>query len=159
MRICPRTGQLVTFSPLQQFCPFVLGFPSQGAAPNFSRNIQSIKVEEGTQEARFYCHADGEPKPDIEWYKDGHLLEQDDRLKFETRNGESFLCINDVSLSDEAEYKALARNPSGTCTSLAELIVIEPSTKPELIQALSDVKVSVVDLLLEQVVLARPTMS
>jgi hypothetical protein len=121
------------------------GFTPQGTAPTFRQGIEPVEAKEGTPEARFQCHVEGEPKPEIEWYKDGQLLEENDRVKFETKNGDSFLCISNVSLGDEAEYKALARNPVGITTSAAELIVAEPVVKPELIEPLKDVKVRVVD--------------
>ena len=121
------------------------GFTPQGAAPTFSQSIEPAEVREGTPEVRFHCHVEGEPKPEIEWYKDGQLMEENDRVKFETKNGDSFLCISNVSPADEAEYKVLARNPVGTTTAVAELIVAETCTKPELIEPLKDVKVSVVD--------------
>lgn len=94
---------------------------------------------------KFHCQVNGEPRPDIEWYKDDQLLEESDRVKFETKNGYSFLCISDISPADEAEYKVLARNPVGITTSVAQLIVAEPCTEPELIEPLKDVKVSLVD--------------
>ena len=93
----------------------------------------------------FHCQVNGEPRPDIEWYKDDQLLEESERVKFETKSGDSFLCISDISPADEAEYKVLARNPVGTTASVAQLIVAEPCTKPELIEPLKNMKVSRVD--------------
>ena len=72
-------------------------------------------------------------------------MEETERVKFETRNGDHFLCLSNVSPADEAEYKVLARNPVGTSTSVAELIVAESCVKPQLIEPLKDVKVSMVD--------------
>ena len=123
----------------------LLELTPEGTAPTFSQGVQPIEVREGTQEVRFHCKVNGEPRPDVEWYKDDQLLEESDRVKIETKNGDSFLCMRDISPGDEAEYKALARNPVGTSTSVAQLIVAEPCTKPELVEPLKDVKVSPVD--------------
>ena len=107
--------------------------------------MKPTEVREGAPEVKFHCRVEGEPKPEIEWYKDGQLLEENDRVKFEMKDGESCLCICDVTPGDEAEYKMLARNPVGTTTSVAQLIVAESCVKPELIEPLKDVKVSASD--------------
>lgn len=117
------------------------GFTPQGTAPRLSQNIKPIEASEGTPQVKFHCQVQGEPTPDIEWYKDDQLLEQSDRVKFETNGCESFLYVNDISQADEGEYKVLARNPVGVTTSVAELIVAESCTKPELIVPMKDLKV------------------
>ena len=117
------------------------GHTPQGSAPTFSQAMQPLEVREGTPEMKFQCQVEGEPKPEVEWYKDDQLLEESDRLRFERKNNECFLCIRNVNPGDEAEYKILARNPVGTATSVAELIVVEPISKPEMIEPMKDVEV------------------
>ena len=60
-------------------------------------------------------------------------------MKFENKHGVCTLTINDTSAFDEAEYKVLARNPLGTITRTAELLVEESVSKPELIQLMENV--------------------
>ena len=59
-------------------------------------------------------------------------------MKFENKHGVCTLTINDTSAFDEAEYKVLARNPLGTATCTAELLVEESVSKPELIQPMEN---------------------
>lgn len=60
---------------------------------------------------------------------------------FENREDSHALIIKNVSLADEIEYKALARNPLGTVSCSAELLVEESVSKPELIEPMMDVQV------------------
>ena len=99
------------------------------------------EVKEG-QTAKFQCRVFGKPAPEIEWYKDDTLIEDNaEGISFDTEDGCEILIIRDASPSDEAEYKVLARNPLGTATSSAELLVEEEVEKPELIEPLEDVQV------------------
>ena len=79
--------------------------------------------------------------PDIEWYKDDQLLEESEALKFENKGDSFCLVIKNAALTDEAEYKILARNPLGTASCTADLLVEESGTKPELIEPMTDVQV------------------
>jgi hypothetical protein len=100
-----------------------------------------VEVKEG-QTAKFQSRVFGKPTPEIEWYKDDTLIEEDaEGISFDTKDGCEILIIRGVSPSDEAEYKVLARNPLGTATSSAELLVEEAVEKPELIEPLKDVQV------------------
>ena len=87
----------------------------------------------------FTCRAAGEPRPDIEWYKDDTLLNQEDGVKIDQNDGVSTLTIDNVTTTDEAVYKALARNPLGITTSEAELLVAESVVKPELLEPLKEI--------------------
>ena len=109
----------------------------QGLTPKFVETPQSVEAKEGTL-VKFQCRVKGEPYPDIEWYKENKFLEESDRVKFENKDGVCVLTINDTSAFDEAEYKVLARNPLGTATCTAELLVEESVSKPELIQPMEN---------------------
>ena len=89
----------------------------------------------------FTCRAGGEPRPEIEWYKDDTLLDQDDRVNIDQKDGVSTLTIKNITTIDEAVYKALARNPLGITTSQADLLVTESAVKPELLEPLKDIDV------------------
>ena len=112
----------------------------EGTAPEITEEITSTEVKEGG-EAKLTCRVRGRPEPEVEWYKDDQLLEGSDTVTFESQDGSHALIIKNVSLSDEAEYKALARNPLGTVSCSAELLVEESVNMPELIEPMTDVKV------------------
>ena len=117
-----------------------LGSTPQGLPPKFITTIQPEETKEGAT-VRFECNVKGEPSPDIEWYKDNQYVEQSDRVKIDTKDGVSVLTIENVSTLDEAVYKVLARNPVGTSTCTAELLVEEPVSKPVLVKRMKDVNV------------------
>ena len=99
-----------------------------------------MEAKEGT-DVEFECEVKGEPEAEVEWYKDDQLLDESDRVKFENKDGVRVLTITDISPFDEAEYKILTRNPLGTATCSAELLVEEFVCKPELMQPMEDVEV------------------
>ena len=101
-----------------------------------------VEAREG-ETARFQCRVFSKPKPEIEWYRDDTLIEDSEGLSFDTKDGCEILTIHEVSACDEAEYKVLARNPLGTATSSAELLVEEAVKKPEIFEPLQDVQVCV----------------
>ena len=119
----------------------ILGLSQEGTAPEITEKLTSTEVKEG-DEARLTCRVRGKPEPEIEWYKDDDLMEESDTVIFEIQDDSYALIIKNVSLADEAEYKALARNPLGTASCSAELLVEESVNKPELIEAMMDVQVS-----------------
>ena len=80
--------------------------------------------------------------PEIEWYKDDQLLEESKTVKFENKGDNFSLIIKNASLADEAEYKILARNPLGTASCTADLLVEESVAKPELIEPMTDAQVA-----------------
>ena len=109
-------------------------------SPEIIQRLIPVEVVKGGM-VKFQCRVVGEPAPEIEWYKDDQLLDESDRMKFENKDGVCVLTISDVTPFDEAEYKVLARNPLGTATCSAELLVEESVSKPELMQPMEDVEV------------------
>ena len=120
---------------------FLTGLAQEGISPEIIQRLLPVEVKEG-ETARFECRVLGRPTPEIEWYKDDTLIEEDaERFSFSTKDGCKIMSIHDVTPSDEAEYKVLARNPLGTSSSSAELLVEETVTKPEFISPLKNVQV------------------
>lgn len=119
------------------FCSFP-GVKTQGSAPSFTEILHPAEVKQGA-DVIFTCRSTGEPKPDIEWYKDGVLLQQDDRVIASQKDDVSTFTIKNIGTIDEAVYKCLARNPLGIATSEAELLVTETAVKPELLEPLKDI--------------------
>lgn len=70
------------------------------------------------------CKINGEPLPDVKWYKDGELLLPSDRVKIETYpDGTARLYIDKCHPGDEGIYRILAENPSGTANMKANVTV------------------------------------
>ena len=119
----------------------------EGTAPELVEKITRIEAREGDV-VKFQCRVRGRPASEMEWYKDEQLLEESEKVKFETQDGCHRLIIRNVSLNDEAEYKALARNPVGTAACTAELLVEEAVDKPELLEPMTDVQVASLSLVI-----------
>ena len=112
--------------------------------PVFIRKPSDLTVTEKKQ-ANFYCECLGSPMPIVEWYydillenclniipyfyilkrfKDGLLLENTENIQIETKaKGLNSLLIKSVSLVDRGIYTVKARNETGHCESVFNLIV------------------------------------
>lgn len=99
--------------------------------PNFIKNLENIECKE-KEKVTFQAKVSGEPKPDVTWFKDGKKIEYSERIfpKIE-ENGQIQLFINDITVDDIGEYKAVAVNEIGDASSVAKLSVISVSQLKE----------------------------
>lgn len=116
------------------------GIQQDGSKPEFSERITNKEMKIG-EEVRFTCMVFGTPTPNIEWYKDDEFLQESSKIKFESKDGYHSLILRDITFQDEAEYKALARNPLGTATCTSELLVEERIYEPEFVETMKDIEV------------------
>jgi titin len=92
-------------------------------APMFRRLLCSQEIEEGDT-ACFELGVSGEPKPKVQWTKNGKPLQNDYRHEIIWKDGNiCYLLIRDVFEQDTGEYKATATNAAGTVCSQAHLKV------------------------------------
>ena len=97
--------------------------------PKFSKDIIDAMVFEGDC-ARFDCHIEGEPEPEITWYQDDEELDESSRFLMEfDSDGVCSLIIKNVIEDDDAEYMVKAVNTAGEASSVAELIVHVPGAQ------------------------------
>lgn len=87
--------------------------------PKFLVTPQNTFAEEGAPEVRFFCKADGNPKPHIIWSKNGIFLTRSEKASWDL---ESFV-IRDVSSSDSGRYKCDAYNQAGWVSAEADLTI------------------------------------
>lgn len=97
------------------------------AGPSFEKEMQDVDVLEGDK-ARFDVKVNGNPDPEIMWFKDDEPLEEDGkRLHIDVdEKGIHSLIFSCVVPSDSGDYKVVAKNASGEIESEAELFV-EPT--------------------------------
>lgn len=69
--------------------------------------------------ARFECEADGIPKPNITWSKNGEEQTNSDYITV----GDGFLIVYDLVSSDMGAYQCFAKSYLGTIQATAELSV------------------------------------
>uniref|UniRef100_A0A672F5X3 Ig-like domain-containing protein n=1 Tax=Salarias fasciatus TaxID=181472 RepID=A0A672F5X3_SALFA len=99
---------------------FDLVFP---AAPVFLTELQSQDVPDGYP-VSFDCVVIGKPPPNVRWYKDGKLLEENDHYMInEDQEGCHQLIITTVLPTDMGVYRCTAENSSGIAATKAELRV------------------------------------
>ncbi|XP_034045703.1 protogenin A [Thalassophryne amazonica] len=76
--------------------------------------------------ARFVCHAEGVPTPQITWLKNGEKVHSNGRIKMYN----SKLVINQIIPEDDAIYQCQAENEQGSVLSMARLIVVMSEDRP-----------------------------
>ncbi|XP_047435816.1 protogenin A [Mugil cephalus] len=76
--------------------------------------------------ARFVCHAEGVPAPQITWFKNGERVHSNGRIKMYNTK----LVINQIIPEDDAIYQCQAENDQGSVVSMARLIVVMSEDRP-----------------------------
>lgn len=85
---------------------------------------------------RFDVRITGDPEPVVEWFKDGHLLEDEGRVVIvddvDDNDKELFaLVIEDCQVVDSGSYKVVAMSEAGTADSQCDLVVTRSTVPPE----------------------------
>uniref|UniRef100_A0A3P8T1I2 Protogenin n=1 Tax=Amphiprion percula TaxID=161767 RepID=A0A3P8T1I2_AMPPE len=95
------------------------------APPSLSEWPESLtRPRAGT--ARFVCHAEGVPTPQVTWLKNGEKVHSNGRIKMYN----SKLVINQIIPEDDAIYQCQAENEQGSVLSMARLIVVMSEDRP-----------------------------
>ncbi|KAI8488694.1 Titin-like [Branchiostoma belcheri] len=92
------------------------------SAPVFTRRLREHTVIEGF-DSQFTCSAEGNPKPKVEWAKDGKVIREDNKFRFKHVYGVLTLCIYEVSLQDAGDYSCTVTNRLGTAITRGRLSV------------------------------------
>lgn len=72
----------------------------------------------------FDCVVTGQPMPNVRWFKDGRVLEEDDHYMIsDDQQGGHQLIITAVVPADMGVYRCLAENSMGVSSTKAELRV------------------------------------
>ncbi|KAG2458503.1 OBSCN protein, partial [Polypterus senegalus] len=98
-------------------------FTPSSSAPVFLTELQSQEVQEGYP-VSFDCVISGRPTPNIRWFKDGKLIEENDHYMInEDQEGCHQLIITAVHPKDMGVYRCVAENYNGIASTKAELRV------------------------------------
>uniref|UniRef100_A0A670YS63 Ig-like domain-containing protein n=1 Tax=Pseudonaja textilis TaxID=8673 RepID=A0A670YS63_PSETE len=91
--------------------------------PVFITELQNQEVQDGYP-VSFDCVVIGKPMPTVRWFKDGHVLEEDDHYMInEDQEGCHQLIITAVVPLDMGVYRCVAENSMGVSSTKAELRV------------------------------------
>ena len=121
------------FGSVSCWAEFLVNKPA--AKPEFREKMKHVTVQVG-QQARFDVLITGVPRPQVDWMKDGKILEEPaERFTFlddedEEDEGRSSLTIEDVKLEDAGKYGCLAFNEEGEVFCEANLLVQETLIAP-----------------------------
>ncbi|KAG8538164.1 hypothetical protein GDO81_023175, partial [Engystomops pustulosus] len=92
-------------------------------APIFITELQNQEVQDGYP-VSFDCVVIGKPMPNVRWFKDGKVIEEDDHYMInEDQEGCHQLIITAVVPTDMGVYRCLAENRMGVASTKAELRV------------------------------------
>ena len=93
--------------------------------PDIRRPLESQTVKDGGT-ARLECLISGDPKPNVTWFKEATIIPpSDDFMQFHDDDNMVSLVIKEVFPEDAGRYMVVAKNPSGTASCSAELVVEE----------------------------------
>ncbi|KAK5640122.1 hypothetical protein RI129_010933 [Pyrocoelia pectoralis] len=95
--------------------------------PYFITSIADSEVDD-YGEITLMVRADGLPKPEIKWFFNGVLLEEDDRHQIDTKADTqvtSTLTITAYSKEDSGQYKAMAINCAGEAETTAAITLVQ----------------------------------
>ena len=105
---------------------------TQGECPEFEVNPEPAVVSAGDQ-LKLTCKVNGDPTPDIEWFKDDQLInaEKDKRITtdYDGISDMDMLMIDDITEEDAGSYTAKATNKWGVVTSTVNVIVAPAGMK------------------------------
>ncbi|GIY10873.1 hypothetical protein CEXT_514601 [Caerostris extrusa] len=100
--------------------------------PRFVRNLKDAEVPEGTK-FTFECEVDGEPVPQVQWFKDGILVENNPDYQTCVEKGVCKLTIEETFSEDTAKFTCRATNPAGIAETQSHLVVKESRAASELV--------------------------
>ena len=101
----------------------LVGTPSP---PVFVHPLADMHVPDGSP-ACFECVVEGNPRPNITWFRESFLIESSDEF-VQFYDDETNVCrlqIKEVFPEDTGTYTVVAKNTQGTAISEAELVVQE----------------------------------
>lgn len=123
-----QTVEQTTTTTKQQTKPVV---QRKSVAPRFVSPLTGAMVEQGV-DIQLEAILDGYPLADVKWYKNGVDLiipppsadcDDDNRMQLTFIGQQARLAIKDVQEADAGRYTCTARNPAGTASSTADVVV------------------------------------
>lgn len=94
--------------------------------------LKPIVIKKG-QVIKFDVKYGGEPEPECSWEKDGKPLEADsaERITIDKSERNSIITVRKAVRGDSGKYRVVLTNSSGTCDSIADVIVLDRPTPPK----------------------------
>ena len=97
------------------------------AAAEFIRKPGSCDAPVGS-DATFECEVDGEPEPEVKWYRDGIELYDGIKYRLQRDGNLARLVVKNVTSSDSGDITCEVRNRKGGDTAVVKLKAQAPPT-------------------------------
>ena len=103
--------------------------------PLIKEPLKNLEANEG-EVVRFDVRIAGDPEPMVEWFKNGHHLEDEGRFVIiddvdDNDKALFSLVIEDCKVEDSGSYKVVAMSEAGTANSECDLVVTRTHVPPE----------------------------
>ncbi|CAI4222564.1 unnamed protein product [Auanema sp. JU1783] len=93
----------------------------KGSAPDFKNKLNDLRINQN-ELAEFVCSISGDPKPTINWFKDGQPLPNDGRfVATDDGNGTYKLTLQQTLPQDSGIYECVSKNTAGEARCKARL--------------------------------------
>ena len=102
-------------------------------APRYTRSLTNSSVLEHEKDVELRVTVEGNPKPEVLFYKDGTILESSSRRKLIRDGNEHVLYWKYILLDDTGDYSVVATNSEGEQISTCSLSVVTEGEKPEIL--------------------------
>uniref|UniRef100_A0A8C7NPM0 Striated muscle enriched protein kinase a n=1 Tax=Oncorhynchus mykiss TaxID=8022 RepID=A0A8C7NPM0_ONCMY len=129
------TGQLVCTANNQfgsDLCTILL---AMAVRPKFESIMEDLEIHVG-ETSRFAVVVEGQPDPDILWYKDDTLLSESSHFTFVYDDTECSLVVLNARPEDSGVYTCTAKNLAGQVSCKAELTV--HNVRKEVVEPMED---------------------
>lgn len=112
--------------------------------PLIKEPLKNVEANEG-EVVRFDVRIAGDPEPVVEWFKDGHQLEDEGRVVIiddvDDNDKELFsLVIEDCRVVDSGNYKVVAMSEAGIANCTCELVVTRTTVPAEFKEEMEEVR-------------------
>lgn len=111
----------VGISYVLQFDNEVLFCTSSGMPPKFKQVPKKREMYKTGDTAKLHCHSEGDPHPNVEWFKDGESLGVKKRTSVEADGWT--LNLRYLSVGDSGKYTCRVSNNVGTINRTFNIIV------------------------------------
>ena len=120
------------------FCTAVLSVEEASSKPEFVAGLKDARSKEGDNVV-LHAETKGNPKPTVQWFRNEKLILASDKFKFSSEENNHRLEIKSCNGAQSGNYKIVARNKIGECSSRAQVIIDQTTEKPVFVAQLKDI--------------------
>ena len=116
---------------------FLLG--PEEVVPTFAKPLPDVLSVVVSESLKIEASVTGEPRPDIEWFRDNESLKNSDRTVLKSKDDVTQLYIKETDPTDAGNYIVIAKNKLGTVRSTCR---VDINTAPAFVKELQEVRVN-----------------